>query len=99
MELCYIVSVSTLEEILDPLATAEARYRIVISDDMVTVIHYGPIGVIKQSAFPVAYRIPEVPEEEGTLILMVATERSRETNSFWIPVEKQLLHSSTTLPA
>lgn len=99
MELCYVVSVSTLREILEPLATAEARYRIVVGEEFVTLIHYGPMGVLKQSAFPVAYRIPEIPEDEGTLMLMVATERSRETNPFWMPVEKRLVHSSTTLPA
>jgi hypothetical protein len=99
MELCYVVSVSTLREILEPLATAEARYRIVVGEEFVTLIHYGPMGVLKQSAFPVAYRIPEIPEDEGTLMLMVATERGRETNPFWMPVEKRLLHSSTTLPA
>jgi hypothetical protein len=99
MELCYVVSVSTLQEILEPQATATARYRIVTTEDLVSVIHYGPAGVLSQLVFPVAYRIPDVPPEEGTLILMVATERSREANQFWIPVEKQLLHSSTSLPA
>ncbi|MGH9565707.1 MAG: hypothetical protein ACRD4I_06970 [Candidatus Angelobacter sp.] len=99
MELCYLVSMSVLQEILGPLASAEARYRLVATEHMVTVIHYGPAGLINQFAFPVAYRIPDVPEEEGTLILMVATARSRESNSFWAPVETRLVHSSTNVPA
>ena len=94
MENCYLVSISVLEEVLEPLATPAARYRLIASEDTVTVVHYGPGGVIHQVAFPVVYRIPDVPEDEGTLILLVATERSREWNSFWMPVEKQLVQSS-----
>jgi hypothetical protein len=90
MELCYLVSTSTLNQILGPLATKESRYRLVPGEDMVTVVHYGPSGLINQVAFPVVYRIPDVPEDEGTLILMIATERSREWSGFWMPVEKQL---------
>jgi hypothetical protein len=90
MELCYLVSTSTLNAILGPLATKETRYRLVSGQDMVTVVQYGPCGVINQIAFPIVFRIPDVPEEEGTLILMVATERSREWSHFWMPVEKHL---------
>lgn len=90
MELCYLVSTSVLNQILGPLATADARYRLVPGQDTVAVVHYGPCGVISQTVFPVVYRIPDVPEDEGTLILMVATERSREQSGFWMPLEKHL---------
>jgi hypothetical protein len=33
-----------------------------------------------------------VPEEDGTMMLLVATERSREWQSFWVPLETKLLH-------
>ncbi|HSM84812.1 MAG TPA: hypothetical protein VLT16_01615 [Candidatus Limnocylindrales bacterium] len=99
METCYLVSVSTLKEILHSQATESARYRVVTGEEMATVIHYGPAGLLHQVAFPVAYRIPEVPEDEGTLILMVATERSREWDSFWVPIEKHLVQSSTNAVA
>jgi hypothetical protein len=94
MESCYLVSISVLEEILDPLATLEACYRVVPGKDTVTVIRFGPAGVLQQVAFPVVYRIPGVPENEGTLILMVATEQSRKLESFWKPVETQLVRTS-----
>ena len=95
MELCYLVSISVLNEILAPLATKEARYRLVPGQDFVTVVYYGPCGLIKQMPFPVVYRIPGVPEDEGTLILMVAPERSREWSGFWTPVQKHLPSTST----
>lgn len=98
MELCYMVSISVLNEILGPLATKEARYRVIPGQDFVTVVYYGPCGLINQIAFPVVYRIPEVPEDEGTLILMVASERSREWTGFWTPVQKHL-PSTSTYPA
>jgi hypothetical protein len=98
MELCYLVSISVLNEILGPLATKEARYRLVPGQDFVTVVYYGPCGLIKQMAFPVVYRIPEVPEDEGTLILMVAPEHSREWSGFWTPVQEHL-PSTSTYPA
>ena len=99
MELSYLVSISTVKEILKPLATSEARYKVILSRDMATVIHYGPSGLLHQVAFPIAYRIPDISEDEGTLILMVATERSREWDSFWAPIENHLVHSSTVAPA
>jgi hypothetical protein len=46
-------------------------------------------------AFPVVYRIPDVPEDEGTLILMVAPERGQERSGFWTPVQKHLPSTST----
>jgi hypothetical protein len=36
--------------------------------------------------------VEDVPEDEGTLMLMVATERSREWQSFWVPLESKLSH-------
>ncbi|MBZ5532795.1 MAG: hypothetical protein LAO20_15305 [Acidobacteriia bacterium] len=99
MELTYLVSISALKDVLKSQTTSEARYRLVAGQDMVTVIHYGPAGLLHQVAFPIAYRIPEVPEDEGTLILMVATERSRTWESFWEPVENRLAHASTNAPA
>lgn len=95
MELCYMVSISVLNEILGPLATKEARYRLVPGRDFVTVVHYGPSGLINQMAFPVVYRIPDVPEDEGTLILMVAPQRGQEWSGFWTPVQKHLPSTST----
>jgi hypothetical protein len=95
MAQCYLASISTLKEILQSQATQHARYRVVAGQDMVTVIHYGPSGLLHQVAFPVAYVIPDVPEDEGTLILMVPTERSREWENFWVPVEKHLVSAST----
>jgi hypothetical protein len=95
MELCYLVSTSVLNEILDPLATSESRYRLIPGEDTVTVVRYGPCGVMSQTVFPVVYRIPDVPEDEGTLILMVATERSREQSGFWMPLEKHLPATGT----
>ncbi len=96
MELCYLVSISVLNSILGPLASAKGRYRLVPGQDTVTVVHYGPSGVISQTVFPIVYRIPDVPEDEGTLILMVGSERSREQQcEFWMPVEKQLPGTNT----
>ena len=90
MEHCYLVSTSILREILDPLATFEACYRLVHGADTVTVIRYGPKTMVQQVAFPVVHRIPDVPQDEGTLILMVGTKQSAEWQSFWTPVAKQL---------
>ncbi len=72
MELCYMVSMSTLHEILQQEAKPNTAYRLVASGDTVTVIHYGPEGLIDQLAFPIIYRVEDVPEDEGTLMLMVA---------------------------
>jgi hypothetical protein len=99
MELCYMVSISTLQEILQSEAKPETFYCLVPSGETVTVIHFGPAGLINQFAFPVVYRIPEVPEEEGTMMLLVATERSREWQSFWLPLESKLPHCSLNMPA
>ena len=92
MELCYMVSMSTLHEILQSEAKPNTAYRLLASGDTVTVIHYGPEGLINQFAFPIVYRVEDVPEDEGTLMLMVATERSREWQSFWVPLETKLSH-------
>src|ERR1700759_179292 len=92
MELCYMVSISVLEEILQSEAKPETRYTLLAGDDTVTVVHYGLSGLINQFAFPIVHKIPDVPEDEGTMMLMVATERSREWNSFWLPLETKLSH-------
>lgn len=97
MENCYLVSISILEQVLQSQAEPDTRYSLLASGDTVTVVHYSPIGLIDQFAFPVVYRIPDVPEDEGTMMLMVATERSRECASFWVPLEK-MLHSCSTNP-
>ena len=99
MEPCYLVSISILKEILRPLASEESRYQVVACDDTVTVVKFGPSGVINQMAFPVVFSIPEVPREEGTLLLMVATERSLDWESFWVPVQEKLTEASEGLPA
>lgn len=99
MEPCYLVSISVLKDILRPLATEEARFQLVAARDAVTVVKFGPSGVINQVAFPVVYSIPDCPADEGTLILMVATERSREWESFWVPVQEKLLEAAEGLPA
>lgn len=94
MERCYFVSLSVLREVLDPLASLQSCYRVVPGSDTVTVIRYGPKGVMHQLAFPVVYRIPEVVDDAGTMILMVAPERGRESESFWKPIEKQLVRDA-----
>lgn len=99
MEPCYLVSISVLKDILRPLATEEARYQLVAGQDTVTVVKFGTSGVINQVAFPVVYSIPDIAADEGTLILMVATERSREWESFWLPVQEKLAEASEGLPA
>lgn|SRR5690348_9406847 len=99
MQVSYLTSVSTLKDILAAQSNEHSRFRIIIGQEMVTVVHFGPAGILHQAAFPVAYQIPEVPEDEGTLILMVATERSREWNNFWVPVEKHLSQACTNAPA
>ena len=90
MELCYMVSMSTLQEVLQSSAKPDTAYRLLACDDTVTVVHYGPGGLINQFAFPIIYRIEDIPEPEGTLMLLVATERSREEQSFWLPLETKL---------
>jgi hypothetical protein len=92
MELCYMVSISTLEAILQSEAKSDTLYTLLASGETVTVVHYGPAGLINQIAFPIVYRIADVPEDEGTMMLLVATERSREWESFWLPLENKLLH-------
>jgi len=92
MELCYMVSISTLEAILQSEAKSDTIYTLLASGETVTVVHFGPGGLINQIAFPIVYRIPDVPEDEGTMMLLVATERSRESASFWHPLETRLLH-------
>lgn len=99
MQHCYLASVSTLKEILASQSNDRSRFRVIIGQEMVTVVHYSPAGLLHQAAFPVAFQIPEVPEEEGTLILLVATERSREWDNFWVPVEKHLSQATTNAPA
>lgn len=98
MELCYMVSINVLEQILDSQAPSNTYYSLLPNEDTVTVVHFGPEGLIRQFAFPVVYRIPEIPEDEGTMMLMVATERSREFESFWLPVESKLAHCCSTTP-
>ncbi len=97
MEHCYLVSISVLEQVLQSQAESNTFYSLFAGEDTVTVVHHGPTGLIDQFAFPVVYRIDDVPEEEGTMMLMVATERSRECASFWVPLEK-MLHSCSTTP-
>src|SRR5258708_32036076 len=92
MELCYMVSMSVLQEILQAEAKPDTLYTLMASGETVTVVHFGPGGLINQFAFPIVHRIPDVPEDEGILMLLVATERSREWQSFWLPLENKLLH-------
>jgi hypothetical protein len=98
MELCYMVSISVLEQILQSQAPSDTAYSLLANQDTVTVVHFAPTGVINQFAFPVVYRIPEVPEDEGTMMLLVATERSREFKSFWLPLESKLTHCCSMTP-
>jgi len=98
MELCYMVSISILEQVLQSQAERNTAYKLLANEDTVTVVHYGPAGLIDQFAFPIIFRIPEVPEDEGTMMLLVATERSRESESFWVPLETKLLHCCSTTP-
>ena len=96
MQQCYLANIRRLQEILDPLATMEACYRLVQSTDTVTVIRYGPDRGACQLSFPVVHRIPYVPEDEGTLVLLVANGKNRKNpawQGFWAPVEKQLGHA------
>lgn len=93
-----MVSISVLEQILESQAPPNTYYSLLPNGDTVTVIHFGPEGLIRQFAFPVVYRIPEIPEDEGTMMLMVATERSREFESFWLPLENKLAHCCSTTP-
>jgi hypothetical protein len=81
---------SVLKEILQSEAKPDTAYRLIAGGDTVTVVHYGLSGLINQFAFPIVYRIADVPEDEGTLMLLVATERSREEQSFWVPLETKL---------
>ena len=99
MQVSYLTSVSSLKHILSAAADENARFRVINGDDIVTVIQYGPSGVLHQASFPVAYRIPEVSDEEGTLLLMIATERGRTWNSFWVPVEAHVSKCSAQAPA
>jgi len=98
MELCYMVSISVLQQILQSQARSDTRYSLLAGQDTVTVVYYGPEGLIRQFAFPVVYRIPDIPEDEGTMMLMVATERSRESEPFWLPLESKLAHCCSTTP-
>ena len=98
MELCYMASISILQQVLQSQAESDTYYSFVLHDDTVTVIHYGPTGLIDRFAFPVVYRIDGVPEDEGTMMLLVATQRSRECESFWVPLESKLLHCCSTTP-
>ena len=66
MELCYMVSMSTLHEVLQSEAKPNTAYRLLASDDTVTVVHYGPEGLINQFAFPIVYRVEDVPEVQWT---------------------------------
>ena len=98
MELCYMVSISTLQQVLQSQAEPGTRYSLLLHDETVTVIHFSTAGLIDQIAFPVVYQIPDVPVDEGTMMLLVATERSRESESFWVPLESKLLHCCSTTP-
>jgi len=98
VELCYLVSISILQQVLQSQAESGTRYSLLLHDDTVSVIHFGPQGLIDQFAFPVVYRIPDVPEDEGTMMLLVATERCRESESFWAPLESKLAHCCSTTP-
>ena len=92
MELCYLVSISELQEILQSEAKPNTLYALMARGEKVTVVHFGQGGLINQFAFPIVHRTPGVPEAEGTLMLLVATERSREWESFWLPLKNKLLH-------
>src|SRR5437660_5738223 len=93
-----MVSNSLMKQILDSQASSGTYYTLLQNEETVTVVHHGLEGLIRQFAFPVVYRIPEIPEDEGTMMLMVATERSREFESFWLPIESKLAHCCSTTP-
>jgi hypothetical protein len=92
MELCYLVSISELQEILQSEAKPNTLYALMARGEKVTVVHFGQGGLIHQFAFPIVHRMPGVPEAEGTLMLLVATERSPDWQSFWRPLKNKLLH-------
>ena len=55
MELCYMVSISVLEEILQSEAKPDTIYTLLANEDTVTVVHFGPSGLINQFAFPLSF--------------------------------------------
>ena len=95
MQASYLVSVSSLKQILRSAATSGERFAVVTGRETVTIVQYTAFGVLHQVSFPVAYRIDDVPDDEGTMTLMIATERGRAWNSFWVPVEAHVTHCST----
>ncbi len=93
LELGYIVTVGTLNSILRSLETPANRYTLAVYRDQAIVEHGFPSGSAEFS-FPVVKRMPDIPKDEGTFILVKAPQQNKGRADFWLPLETRLLRSA-----
>lgn len=93
LELGYIVTVRALKKILRSLAVPGIRYALALHADRASV-EYGPANGSTEFSFPIVKRLADIPQDEGTFILLKAPQQTKGWQQFWLPLETQLLRSS-----
>lgn len=94
LELGYVMSVNALEDLLRSVSNAEGHYRLVCSDDHVTVVCCNGGTVTAEFSFPLARRMPGAAAEQGDFVLMTVRPQTSQLRLLWLPLESRLLHSS-----
>lgn len=93
LELGYIVTVGALKDILRSLETADSRFTLAVYRD-VAVVEYGFPGGSAEFSFQVVKRLHEMPQDNGTFILLKAPQQNKGRSDFWAPLETRLLRSA-----
>ncbi|HZS26563.1 MAG TPA: hypothetical protein VFB76_04990 [Candidatus Angelobacter sp.] len=93
LELGYIVTVRALKNILRSLAIPGIRYALAVYADRAAV-EYGPASGSTEFSFPIVKRVADIPQEEGTFILLKAPQQTKGWQQFWLPLETHLLRSA-----
>ena len=93
LELGYIVTVGALKNVLRSLETSSSSYKLAIYRDQAVVEHDMTSGSAEFS-FQVVTRMPEMPQDEGTFVLLKAPQQNKARSDFWIPLETRLLRSA-----
>lgn len=93
LELGYIVTVSALQGILHSVETSENRFALAVYRDLAIVEHGFP-GGSAQFSFQVVKRLSDMPQDDGTFILLKAPPQSKGRSDFWAPLETRLLRSA-----
>ena len=93
LELGYIVTVGAFKSLLQSLETAGNSYKLAIYRDH-AVVEYGLPNNSAEFVFQVVKRVPDMPQEDGTFILLKAPQQNKGRSDFWAPLETRLLRSA-----